>query len=647
MSTHKSHFYEFGDFHLDTRERRLLHYGEPVPLPPKVYDTLLVLVENSGRTIEKEALMKAVWPDVFVEEANLTVNISALRKALGEGLSEHRYIETVPRRGYRFLAPVTEVKNETDYSLVEDPLSHSLLIGESGRDKAKGVNAREGEYASAPLPRASRLRVLVVGLSALLVGAMAVAYNIRAKRAAPPLKIRSIAILPFKPLSAESRDEPLEMGMCDALITRLGGLNQMVVRPTSSVVMYNKPGQDPLVAGRELGVDALLDGYVQRSGDRIRVTAQLLSIADGKHLWTGQFNEDFNGIFAVEDSISKQMVEALRLRLTDDEQRRVTRHYTENIDAYRLYLKGRYFQDKRTTDGLTKSIEYFERTTENDPNYALAFAGLADSYVALAVRSDMRPQDSYQKAKAAAMRAIEIDDTTAEAHASLGNVAYWYDWDWSRAEREFKRAIELSPNYLTAHQFYAAYLIATGRHHDAISEIKHAQELEPLSLPVNVQVARILYFAREYDEAIEQCRKTIELDPNFAGAYLFRGRSYKEKLMFREALADLERARDFFGSSAEVSSIIGYTYAVADRRVEARKVLEELQALSKQRYVSPYHLAIVYAGLGERDRAFECLEKAYADREGRITLLKSVPEFDSLHSDPRFADLARRVGLTP
>jgi DNA-binding winged helix-turn-helix (wHTH) protein/TolB-like protein/Tfp pilus assembly protein PilF len=648
MDAQTHRFYEFGSFRIDRRERLLLHNGDPVPLPPKVYDTLLALVVHSGHIVEKEELMKAVWPDTFVEEANLTVNISSLRKALGEGDSEHHYIETVPRRGYRFVSPVTEVKNECAELFVEEPSEPRLVIEEEERNvEAAKQKSRYLAGVRVALPRSRILSMPIVGICAVLVGLCVISYYTWIKRGERGLKVRSIAVLPFKPLVPEGRDEPLEMGMCDALITRLGSLNQLVVRPTSSVVIYNKLGQDPLVAGRELGVDALLDGYVQRSGERIRVTAQLLSVSDGKHLWSSQFNENFTDIFAVEDSISRQMVEALLLKLSGEEQRRVTRHYTENVEAYELYLKGRYFQDKRTPEGLSKSIEYFKQAAEKDPNYALAFAGLADSDVALAVRADMRPQDSYQRAKTAAMRALEIDDTLAEAHTSLGNVRYWYDWDWSGAETEFKRAIELSPKYPTSHQIYASYLMTMGRHQEAISEVKQAQGLEPLSLPINLQEARILYFARGYDEAIEQCRKTLEIDPSYGVAHLFLGRSYKEKRMYQEAIAELQKAKDLLGDRGEILSLIGYTYAVSGRRVEAQKVLQELQRLLKQRYISPYHLAMVYAGLGEQDKTFYCLEKAYEDREGRMTILRLAPEFDRLRSDSRYANLVRRIGLTP
>jgi len=437
------------------------------------------------------------------------------------------------------------------------------------------------------------------------------------------------------------------MGMSDALITRLGAINQLVVRPTSSIIGYKQLTQDPVAAGRELGVDALLEGYVQRSGDRIRVTAQLLSTADGNHLWSGQFDDKFISIFAVEDSISRQISEALLLRLSGEEQRRIAKHYTENIEAYQLYLKGRYFQDRRTPEGLNKSLDYFQQAIDRDPGYARAFAGLADSYVGLAVRSDMSPRDSYQKAKTAVARALEIDNTIGEAHAALATVKYLYDWDWPAAEIESRRAIELSPNHPQAHQAYAGYLLVMGRNQEAISEIKKALELDPLSLALNVFLARLLFFSHEYDQTIEQCRRTLEMDGNFGAAHLFLGRAYKEKRMYQEALAELQKAGTLLGDNAEISALIGYTNAVSGHRLEAEKIARDLQGFAKQRYVSPYHLAMIYAGLGDRDEAFRSLEKAYEDREGRLSIIKLAPEFDGLRSDARFADLIRRVGLSP
>jgi len=624
------HSYEFVPFRLDPAERRLLRNGEPVALTPKCFDLLVVLVENSGHLLEKSDLLARVWPDQFVEEGSLSFNVSELRRALGEGQKGQHYIETVRKKGFRFVAPVQKI-----------PVAGAGVVDDG--EAALG----ESSDAMDALPLASRRFKILFAIVA--VAALAsLAYVLWPRSSVTPVEgpPRTIAVLPFKPLAANLRDEPLEMGICHALIIRLATVEQLVVRPTSSVVAYNKMGQDPLAAGRELRVDALLDGYIQRSQDRIRVTARLLRTADGKSLWSGQFNENFTDIFAVEDSISQQIVEALHLNLTRDEQRRVTKHSTENIEAYELYLKGRYFQDKRTGEGVAKSVEYFQEATVKDPRYALAFAALSDSYAVLAIRADTPPKIAYEKAKAAAIRALEIDETTAEAHSALANVKSWYDWDWPGAEREFKRAIELSANDPIPNQQYASYLVVVGRHQEAVSEIKRAQRLAPVSLTTNVQAARILYFAGQYEASMEQCRKTIDMDPGFGGAYIFLGRIYTQKGLYREALAELDRARVLLRNSAEVLSLIGYTYAVSGRAAEARQVLEDLQRLSRERYVSPYHFAMIHAGLGERDEAFRWLEKAYDVREGRLTILRFAPEFSALRSDPRFTKLLQRMKLT-
>ncbi|HEY8165544.1 MAG TPA: winged helix-turn-helix domain-containing protein [Gemmatimonadaceae bacterium] len=611
------HLYEFVSFLLDPAERRLLRNGQPVALTPKCFDLLVVLVENSGHLLEKSDLMARVWPDQFVEEGSLSFNVSELRKALGEGENGAQYIETVRKKGFRFVAPVHEI-----------PVPSADIIEPRA-------------------PVASR-RFPIIIFAMVAAAALAwLAYVRWPRRTAVPVEgaLRTIAVLPFKPLAANVRDEPLEMGICHALIMRLATVEQLVVRPTSSVVSYNKIGQDPLAAGRELGVDALLDGHIQRSQDKVRVTAQLLRTTDGKSLWSGEFNEPFTDIFAVEDSISQKIVETLHLKLTGDEQRRVTKHSTENIEAYELYLKGQYFRDKRTRDGVAKSIEYFREATIKDPRYALAFAGLSESYAVFVIRGDMPPKDSYEKSKAAAIRAVEIDASSAEAHTALANVKSWYDWDWPGAEREFKRAIELSANDPVPNQQYASYLVVVGRHQEAISEITRAQRLAPVSLTTNVQAARILYFAGQYAAAMEQCRKTIDMDPDFGGAYIFVGRIDAQKGLYREALEALDRARILLRNNPEVLGLIGYTDAMSGRTAEAKQMLEELHRLSREKYVSPYHIAMIHAGLGERDATFHWLEKAYDDREGRLTILKFAPEFSALRSDPRFTRLLQRMHL--
>ena len=615
MPTATKHLYEFEAFVLDPAERRLLRNGVPVPLTPKSFDLLVALVEKSGHLIEKSELLARVWPDQFVEEGSLSFNVSELRKALGDGQNGQQYIETVRKKGFRFVAPVDE-------------------------------NVAQAAVDS---PRLSRRWPLVLGALAVAVMlALALVAYVRrpgATATAAARRPRTMAVLPFKPLAMDARDEPLEVGICNSLITRLAGIDELVVRPTSSVVAYAGMGQDPLAAGRALGVDALLEGYIERSQDRIRVTARLLRASDGKSLWSGQFNENFTDIFAVEDSISRRIVEALHLSLTGEEERRVTMHATENIDAYELYLKGVYYEQKRTPDGIAKSVTYFQQATARDPRFALAFAALANSYVALAVRADIPPRDSYVNAKAAATRALEIDPANAEAHSALGNIEAFYEWDWPAAQLEFNRALQLSANNPLIDQQYAGYLLIRGRHEEAISRIQQAQRLDPLSVPMNAYTARVLYFAHQYDATIDQCRKALELEPNSGGALMFLGRAHAQKHLYPQALAELERARTLMQGSAEVLSLIGYTYAVSGHLAEARQILDELHGWTRQKYVSPYHMAMIHAGLGERDAAFQWLEKAYDDREGRLTILRFAPEFAGLRSDARFTRLMHRMKL--
>lgn len=613
MTSPAKHLYAFGRFVLDPAERRLLRDGEPVMLTPKCFDLLVVLVQNSGHLLAKSDLLERVWPGQVVEEGNLSFNVSELRKALREREDGQQYIETVRTKGFRFVADVEET------------------------DTGAAVEVR-------PPHKSVRWPAMVAIAIAAAATVALVAYFARPRRAVPPAgeRPRTIAVLPFKPLAPNARDEPLGMGICNSLITRLASIDELVVRPTSAVVEYNRMGQDPLAAGRALRVDVLLDGYIQRSEANIRVTARLLRTADGKSLWSGQFNENFTDILAVEDSISRQIVEALHLDLSGAEKRAVTKHGTESVDAYELYVKGFYHQEKRTPDDLAKSIEFFRAATVKDPRYAAAFAAMAYSYVFLAVRADMRPKDSYGKAKTAATRALQLDDKTAEAHSALAYVKTWYDWDFAGAEREFRRALELSANDSTTCQQYAAFLLAAGRHDEAVSQIRRAQRLDPVSLSADVQAARIFFFKHDYDQAVAECRKTIDLDPDSPGAHQFLGRTYAQQGLYPQALHELGIARSRF-LNGEVLSLIGYTYAVSGRVNEAKAVLRELNALSTRRYVSPYHFAIVYAGLGASDDAFQWLEKAYDEREGRLTILRYVPEFSALRPDPRFGNLVRRI----
>jgi DNA-binding winged helix-turn-helix (wHTH) protein/TolB-like protein/Tfp pilus assembly protein PilF len=588
------HLYDFVPFRLDPAERRLTRDGLPVALTPKCFDLLVVLVENSGHLLAKADLLSRVWPDQFVEETTLSFNISELRRVLGES-NDHRFIETVRKKGFRFIAPVENVSHD-------------------------GVK---------PVATSSRRIAAIIATIAVI----ALAVWFMRPRTHVDAPVRTIAVLPFKPLHADRRDEPLEMGICNALIRRLGTLDQLIVTPMSSVTGYT----DPMAAGRNLRVDAVVDGYIERSQNTIRVTARLLRTRDGKSLWSGVFNDTFTDIFGVEDSMSRQIAEALNVKLTTQEAS------TRSIEAYDLYLKGRYFQDKRTPDSIARSIEYLQEATAKDPRYALAFAALSESYTQLAIRADAPPRLAGEKAISAAMRAVELDEASAEAHAALARVKNWYAWDWAGAEKEFNRALELSPNDATLAEQHAAYLVGRGRHAEAIAAIRRAQRLAPVSLTIDVQAARVFYFAGRYDAAMDECRKAVELDPNFGGTYLFIGRVEAQRRHDREAIDALARARSLLHDSAEAVSLLGYTYARSGNATEARKILEDLRTLSRRRYVSPYHLAIIEAGLGNRDDAFRSLERAYDDREGRLTILRFAPEFASLRSDARFDALLHRL----
>ncbi|MCI0487817.1 MAG: winged helix-turn-helix domain-containing protein [Blastocatellia bacterium] len=581
------HFYEFGPFHLDTAERVLLFQGEPVPLTIKAFDTLLALVQDSGRVIEKSALMRKVWPDTFVEENNLTQNISLLRKALGRDTSGNKYIQTISRRGYRFLAVVKEVWDE---------VNDIHLINSSHRPGDEAV-----------------------------------------------IKIGAIAVLPFKTLGAENDDGYLGMGLADVLITRLSKIGLVTVRPTTDVLKYTDQAQDLLAVGRELGVDSLLDGHIQRLGDRIRVTVQLVGVRDGLPLWAEKFDETFTDVFAVQDRVSELVTRALRLKLNGEERVKPSGRHAENTEAHNLYLKGRYFWNRRTEESLKKSIHYFERAMDRDPNYGPAYAGLADSYCLLGIYCYLSPKEALSNAKAAAVRALEIDESLAEAHVSLADIRLHYDWDPSGAEVEYNRAIELNPYCATAHHRYSVYLLTRGWFGKAMTEIKKAQELDPLSLIINTALSLPYFYARQYDQAIEKFHKVLEMDPSFAPAHYYLGLAHEKNAMHKAAIAEFQKAIELSGGCPLMIAALGHAYAGCGKTREAQKVLDELKEMSKRKYVSSYHIATIYAGLGEKATAFHWLEEAYKERSCFLIRLKIDPLLDGLRSDPRFFDLMQRV----
>ena len=629
MNAKPHSIYEFGPFRLEVAERRLLRDGEVVSLSPRLFDLLAVLVERHGRLLEKDELLRLIWPDSFVEEANLNVNVSALRRALGDTPSAPRYIETVPRRGYRFVGEVREAA--------------------AGEEVPGEEVARPPAPAAEPAPPLRRrapgraaIAMVVVALVAVVV-AVAWRFGTQSDRQSGLAGLRTIAVLPFTPLGEGTSDATLELGMADALITKLSNLPEITVRPTSAVAKYSEVRADPLEAGREMQVDAVLEGRVQRAGDRIRVTVQLVRVSDGAPLWADRFDDYFTNIFAVQDSISERMAEALRLRLTPDLERRIAKRHTESVEAYQLYLQGRYFAGKMTPDSLARSIELYDAALATDPDYPLAYASLAEANLNLA-RYGVDAPAAATRARAAAEKALAMDPVLSDGYYARGSVAFDVDWNFPAAERDLKRAIELNPRHADARTAYASLLTALGRHDEAIREIEEARRLDPVSQSVLGGHVVALIEARRLDEAVATARAAVDLDPRSLLARRELAEAYIAKGMYAEAIAECEKEVDLGGLKAK-PAILGYAYARAGRRADAEAILAERRRDLGQPGVTNYGIALVYAGLGDREQALAWLEKAVAAHEAPVAMLNVDAYWDDLRPDPRFAALARRVGL--
>ena len=639
MDQPEANIYEFGDFRLDAAKRLLLKGGdEPVPLMPKAFDTLLYLVRHSGRVIEKDELMREIWTDTIVEENNLNQNISILRRVFGEKRGEHRFIATIPGKGYKFVAEVTAVANGSIRSFDIETGAEK-----SSRDR---IPKNKGRIAGANITnRLDLLALTVLGVLALSsIGFYLWREN--SKSTSADTSIKTVAVLPFKPLVAENRDEVLEMGMADTLIAQLGNNQKIIVLPLSSVRKYGNLEQNAMEAGKELGADSVLDGSIQRWGDKIRVNVRLIKVADGTSVWTGTFDEKFPDIFVVQDSISKRVVSALAIQLSGDEQTLLKKRQTNNAEAYEFYLRGRYHVFKITRPEILKAIGYFQKAIDADPNYALAYAGMADAYRTQAIAAFAPSNEVCPQAKALALRTLEIDDSLAEAHIVLGWVGFLFDWDWENAERELKKAIELAPNDSEAHRAYAHFLSNSGRHEEAVAEGKRARELAPLTLITAALESQFLIYAGRYDEATARLDKTLELDQNFWLVHNYLGRVYILQGRNAEAIAEFTKARELSaGGTTEPIAQLGYALAISGKRNEALAILKELKSFAAENYVPMYFFALIYNGLGNREMALSYLEKSFDNREVQLTFIKIDTRWDKHRADGRFVDLIRKMNL--
>ena len=576
--------YSFGQFRIDPAERTLLREGEPVPLVPKSFDVLAVLVQNSGKLLDKNFLLSAVWSEAVVEENSVARAIADIRRALGEGPKENRFIATVARRGYRFLPTVT---------------GSELPVA--------AVPASE--------PNATRATETCE-------------------------KLTTLAVLPFTWLTHEGRDGSLSIGLADALITRLSNLTQLIVRPTSSILKYIDTDPEPAAVGVELRADFVITGSLRQSNDRVRVTVQMVSPDQQRSIWADQFEEEFTHIFSVEDSISERVAAALALKLSANQQLSLRQSNTRNNEAWKLHLRGRYLLSRRTIAAAQEAISNFREALSLDPQYAQAWAGIADAQILAGLHGGLTgwlpARQTFPEARRAALNAIALNDALAEAHASLGFVHSVYDWDSEAATREFSRALNLRPHYAPAHHWHAMDCAFQTRHDESIEAIGRALEIEPVSLLLNANRGYLLYFARRFEESMAQLQTTLEMDSSFALTYHRLGLTCGALGRYAEGIEHLKEAQRLSQENPQALGALGHLYGTTGNKTAALEILGHLEQLSKTSHVSAACFAEVYLGLDDRPKMFEWLYKALDERTSALVRLKVDPRFDDLRSDSKF-----------
>ncbi len=662
----------FGVFELDLRAGELRKQGIRIRLQEQPLLILQALLERPGEVVTREELQAKIWTErTFVDfDHGLHSAMKRLRDALGDSADNPRFIETLSRRGYRFIAPVNTPQAPPQVAPSPAPVEVSPQIEAHNETRETG---RELTYIFAAAG------VLAVAVLAFLFNVGGMKSRILGKPSGP---FRSLAVLPLANLSSDPAQDYFADEMTEELITQFSKLGDLKVISRTSVMQYKGTRKSLPQIARELGVDAIVEGAVQLSGNRVRITAQLVDAATDRHLWAEDYDRDLSNVLLLQTEVARDIAAKIEVQLTPQQQQQLAREGHPVVpEAYEYYLLGRYYWNKRTADGLQRAGTYFQKAIDKDPNFALAYTGLADYYAFLTLLGGpeiMPPRQAMAKAKAAAVKALELDDSLAEAHASMAHVLHNFDWDFPAAEREFKRAIELNPKYSIVHHWYAHYLMQLGRTSEALNEAKLAKELDPLYLFINNGLARQYYLARQYDLAIAQCRKGLEIDPAYVPARIQLGLALEQKGMLQEAIFEFEQARkqaENYAMTGEgitqedavtdalhdgnrrsrsanpltelpaVHALLGHAYARAGRTVEARRELQALIKASKVRYVAPSWMAIVSLALEDKNQAFFWLDKSYQDRSEHMLYLKVEPLIDPLRDDRRFATLVKRVGL--
>ena len=568
-------FYEFGPYRLQTPGALLYRGSELVPLPPKVAQTLLLLVENAGEVVEKDELLKKVWRDAFVEEGSLARTISVLRKTLGDGGEGQGYIATLSKRGYRFVAPVRE-------------------------------SAKPLETTNAKL---------------------------------------MLAVLPFENLSGNANQEYFSDGLTEEMITQLSRLNpqRLGVIARTSAMMFKGTKKRIAEIGKELGAGYILEGSVRRSGNRLRISAQLILVADETHVWAENYERSLGDILMLQSEVARAIAQEIQITLTPREERRLARAQRVSAEAYEAYLKGRHSWNKRTEEGMRKSISFYEEAIREYPDYAMAHAGIADSYVMLACRGMVPAKETFRKARAAARMALDLDGSLGEAHGSLAHVRL-HDWDWKGLEKDFERALELDPSQAIVYYWFGEYLTSMGRPEEAIAMTQRAYQLDPLSPVIGASLAMILYLARKFDQALGVLKRVQEIHPEHFLPYLRLGLVLVQKHQYKQAIAALKNALRLANHSTETQAALALAHAAAGEKKAAFQLTSELEKSQAQRYVLPYNIAKIYAAGGDSEKAFAWLDKAYDEGNPDLIELNSEPVFDGLRADARFGQLMQQVG---
>jgi TolB-like protein/DNA-binding winged helix-turn-helix (wHTH) protein/Flp pilus assembly protein TadD len=625
----------FGVFEVDLRAGELTKRGLHIRLQEQPFQVLAILLEEPGKLVTREELREKIWGTTVVDfDHGLNKAINKIREALGDSAENPRFVETVASRGYRFLADVAPIAGDAQ------------LAPERG-GLVPSTDSRRVELADVGVPSKGPSRPPVwraIGLALAFLLAGSVSWFLYSQTQSPP-KIRSLAVLPLESLSADASQDYFSDGMTDALIANLGQIGALRVISRTSSMAYKRVHRPLAEIARELSVEAVVEGTVLRSGDRVRITAQLIQVPNEKHLWAKSYEGDLQDSLALQNSVARAIAEQIQVTLNPQEEAALKKSSPVNAEAYEAYLRGRYFWNKRTREGLVKATDYFNASIATDPRYARAYSGLADSY---ALSGDweygiLSAQDAFPKAKAAATKALALDDNLSEAHTSLAFIQDLYDWDWASAEKEYKRAIALNPSYATAHHWYAWHLIVLGRNDEGIAELKKAESLDPVSLIISADLADALCIAHRYGESMQQSQKTIEMDPQFAVAHYQLGQALEQKQRHDEAIAEFRRAIALSRGNTTFESNLANAYAASGRKEEALKILKHLESGQSQDTSTDAGIALIYVGLGDNDRAMIWLTKAYRARFNPSILMR--PVFDSLRSDPRFRDLLHGIGL--